>query len=95
MMPFVDLEMEQMKALLEVIQLGRACRNLASMKVRQPASKILVRGAAFDDVYGELARDELNVKELVFTEDAAAFTGYKLSPSFAPWAPALVRSWAR
>ncbi len=63
------------------------------MKVRQPASKILVRGAAFDDVYGELARDELNVKELVFTEDAAAFTGYK-RPSFT-LGPALVRSWAR
>ncbi len=85
---FVDLEMErQMKALLEVIQLGRACRNLASMKVRQPASKILVRGAAFDDVYGELARDELNVKELVFTEDAAAFTGYKLKPQLRTLGP--------
>ncbi|MGI6686789.1 MAG: class I tRNA ligase family protein [Christensenellales bacterium] len=41
----VDLDMErQMKALLEVIQLGRACRNLASLKVRQPVAKILGAG---------------------------------------------------
>lgn len=84
----VDLEMElQMKALLEVVQLGRACRNLAGMKVRQPAAKILVRGAAFDEVYGELARDELNVKEVVFTEEASAFTGYKLKPQLRTLGP--------
>ena len=85
---FVDLDMErQMKALLDVIQLGRACRNLASLKVRQPAAKILVRGAAFDEVYGELARDELNVKEVVFTDDASAFTGYKLKPQLRTLGP--------
>ena len=84
----IDLDMErQMKALLEVVQLGRACRNLAGMKVRQPAARLLVRGAQFDEVYGELARDELNVKELVFTEDAAAFTGYKLKPQLRTLGP--------
>ncbi len=84
----VDPDMErQMKALLEVIQLGRACRNLAGLKVRQPAAKILVRGAAFDGVYGELARDELNVKEVVFTDDASAFTGYKLKPQLRTLGP--------
>ena len=84
----VDPEMErQMYSLLEVIQLGRACRNLASLKVRQPAAKILVRGAAFDAPYGELARDELNVKEIIFTEDAAAFTGFKLKPQLRTLGP--------
>ncbi|MGI6686788.1 MAG: hypothetical protein ACOX6Y_00230 [Christensenellales bacterium] len=48
-----------------------------------------MRGAAFDEVYGELARDELNVKEVVFTDDASAFTGYKLKPPAAHPGPAL------
>ncbi len=77
----IDLDMEkQMKALLVVVQLGRACRNLANLKVRQPLSRLLVRGARFDAPYGDLAKDELNVKEVVFTDDPAQFNGYLLKP---------------
>ena len=63
-----------------VVQLGRACRNLANLKVRQPLSRLLVRGARFDAPYGDLAKDELNVKEVVFTDDPAQFNGYLLKP---------------
>lgn len=78
---FVDESMErQMQALLSVIQLGRACRNLANLKVRQPLSRLLVRGAAFDAPYADLAKDELNVKEVLFTDDASRFNGYRLKP---------------
>ncbi|MDR9824506.1 class I tRNA ligase family protein, partial [Vibrio sp. FNV 38] len=69
----IDPDMEkQMDALLEVIQLGRACRNLANLKVRQPLAKLYVKGASFDRAYQELCEDELNVQEVVFTEDARA-----------------------
>ena len=84
----IDPEMErQMKALLGVVTLGRACRNLANMKVRQPAQALYVKGAFFDAPYAELAKDELNVKTLVFTEDSSAFTGYLLKPQLRTLGP--------
>jgi isoleucyl-tRNA synthetase len=82
----IDPDMEQqMDALLSVVQLGRACRNQAALKVRQPASALYVKGVRFDSQYAELARDELNVKDIVFTEDASAFTGYNLKPQLRRW----------
>ena len=84
----IDPDMEkQMAALLEVIQLGRACRNAANLKVRQPLQKLYVRGAAFDEAYQTLCEDELNVKEVVFTEDARAFTTYQLKPQMRTLGP--------
>ena len=84
----IDTEMErQMDELLRVVTLGRACRNLANMKVRQPANVLYVKGAHFDAPYAELARDELNVKQVVFTEDASAFTGYLLKPQLRTLGP--------
>lgn len=84
----IDPDMEQqMDALLSVVQLGRACRNQAALKVRQPASALYVKGVRFDSQYAELARDELNVKDIVFTEDAGAFTGYNLKPQLRTLGP--------
>ena len=74
-------------ALLEAIQLGRACRNAANLKVRQPLSRMYVKGAAFDEAYQALCEDELNVKEVVFTEDARAFTTYQLKPQMRTLGP--------
>ncbi|NLO85007.1 MAG: isoleucine--tRNA ligase [Clostridiales bacterium] len=70
----------QMDALLEVISLGRACRATANLKVRQPVDVIYVKGTSFGDDFRELAQDELNAKNVVFTEDARAFTTYHLKP---------------
>ncbi|NLX82898.1 MAG: isoleucine--tRNA ligase [Clostridiales bacterium] len=84
----IDEEMErQMAQLLQVIQLGRAARNLASLKVRQPLSSLLVMGAELGAAYQDLAADELNVKEIVFTQDADAFTGYLLKPQLRTLGP--------
>jgi isoleucyl-tRNA synthetase len=84
----IDLEMEtQMDALLSVVQLSRSARNLASMKVRQPAKALYVKGASFSDAYVALCKDELNVKELVFTDDARAFTTYNLKPQMRTLGP--------
>ena len=84
----VDQDMErQMDALLAVVQLGRACRNAANMKVRQPAAALYVKGAAFTEAYSDLCKDELNVKQVIFTEDARAFTSYKLKPQMRTLGP--------
>ncbi len=77
----IDKNMEaQMEALIEAVQLGRACRNLANLKVRQPLSVMFVKGAAFGEEYAALAEDELNVKKVEFVRDASALTDYKLKP---------------
>ncbi|MCR4875700.1 MAG: isoleucine--tRNA ligase [Clostridiales bacterium] len=84
----VDPDMErQMAALLEVVQLGRACRSAANLKVRQPLAKLYAKGAAFDEAYQALCEDELNVKEVIFTEDARAFTTYQLKPQMRTLGP--------
>ncbi len=85
---FMDPDMErQMASLLEVVQLGRACRSLAGLKVRQPLARMLVKGAELGEAYRELAGDELNVKEIVFTDDADAFTAYRLKPQLRTLGP--------
>ena len=78
---------EQMDALVEAVQLGRACRNAANMKVRQPVRRLYVKGASFSKEYQELCEDELNVKEVIFTEDARPFTTYNLKPQMRTLGP--------
>ena len=78
---------EQMAALMNVISLGRACRNAASLKVRQPLSALYVKGTQFDAAFRELAADELNVKNVIFTDDARAFTTYTLKPQMRTLGP--------
>jgi isoleucyl-tRNA synthetase len=77
----------QMADLIEVVQLGRACRNLASIKVRQPLSEMLIRGTTFSEEYSELAKDELNIKEISFVDDSDAFMDYKLKPQLKTLGP--------
>ena len=85
---FINPEIEQqMGQLMQVVQLGRACRNLANIKVRQPLSRLIVMGADLDKDYRELVKDELNVKEIVFTDNADAFTGYRLKPQLRTLGP--------
>ena len=76
-----------MDALVEVVQLGRACRNLANIKTRQTAAKLYVKGASFSESYQALCEDELNVKEVVFTESAREFTTYQLKPQMRTLGP--------
>lgn len=84
----IDKEMErQMEGLIEVVQLGRACRNLANMKVRQPAQALYVGGVEFGESYAELCREELNVKRVEFTKNARSFITYKLKPQMRTLGP--------
>jgi len=66
---------------LKAVVMGRACRNTASIKNRQPIGKMFIK-APFElgEFYQEIIRDELNVKEVVFTEDVREFTSYTFKP---------------
>ena len=77
----------QMAALREVVSLGLSSRAAANLKVRQPSACLYVKGTEFDQAFRELAEDELNVKNVVFTEDARAFTTYNLKPQMRTLGP--------
>ena len=84
----IDPEMEkQMEALIEAVQLGRACRNQANLKVRQPLKAMYLQGAEFGEAYATLAEDELNVKNVIFVKDSSALTSYKLKPQLKTLGP--------
>ena len=77
----------QMATLLSIVSLGRACRNASALKVRQPLKAMYVKGAKLTDAFVSLAADELNVKAVVFTDDARAFTTYNLKPQMRTLGP--------
>ena len=78
----IDKDLEaKMDEVLNIVVLGRACRNSANIKNRQPIGKMYVKAdAALDEFYSEIIRDELNVKAVEFTEDVSAFTDYSFKP---------------
>ncbi|MBR1584654.1 MAG: isoleucine--tRNA ligase [Clostridia bacterium] len=79
----IDEEAErQMAAVETVVQLGRSCRQLSNMKVRQPLNNLYVSGAEFGEAYRSLVEDELNVKNVHFIQDASEFVNYDLKPNF-------------
>ena len=78
----IDKELENnMEAVLKTVVMGRACRNNANMKNRQPIGKMFVKAPfTLSAFYQEIIADELNVKEVVFTEDVREFTSYTFKP---------------
>ncbi len=84
----VDHELEaQMEEVIAAVQLGRACRNAANIKVRQPIATMYIKGAALDEAVSELIADELNVKSVRFVNDARDFTTYELKPQMRTLGP--------
>ena len=78
----IDPELErQMEQVLQIVALGRAARNEASLKNRQPLAQMFVR-AEFesDPLFQQVIAEELNVKELHFVNDASKFTNYTFKP---------------
>ena len=79
---YIDKELEaNMDELLKVVVMGRACRNAANIKNRQPIGQMYVKAEkALPEYFVEIIADELNVKKVDFTEDVSAFTTYILKP---------------
>ena len=82
-----DLE-KYMDRVLKLVVLGRACRNTANIKNRQPIGRMYIKDTlVLPDMYRDLIADELNIKEIVFTEDARHFTVYKFKPQLRTLGP--------
>ena len=78
----VDKELEKnMDAVLKIVVMGRACRNGANIKNRQPIASMFVK-APFElpEFFQEIIEEELNVKKVTFTEDVSSFTDYAFKP---------------
>ena len=79
---YIDKELEaNMDEVLRIVVVGRACRNAANIKNRQPIGKMYVKAEAeLSDFYREIIEDELNVKEVEFTNDVRAYSSYSFKP---------------
>ena len=79
---FIDKELEAyMDEVLKIVVFGRAARNTANIKNRQPIGKMFVKAErSLPEFYQEIIEDELNVKSVEFTDDVRAFTSYTFKP---------------
>ena len=79
---YIDRQLEaDMEAVLKTVVMGRACRNTANIKNRQPVSTMFIKAPfTLGAFYQEIIEDELNVKKVVFTDDVREFTTYTFKP---------------
>ena len=79
---WIDKELEKdMDLVLQVVVQGRACRNAANIKNRQPLAQMYIKaGFELPEFFRDIIADELNVKRIDFTDDVSAFTSYTFKP---------------
>ena len=79
---WINAELEKdMDEVLKIVVMGRACRNTANIKNRQPIGTMFVKAdTELSKFYKEIIEDELNIKEVVFTQDVRSFTTYTFKP---------------
>jgi isoleucyl-tRNA synthetase len=79
---YIDDELEKnMDEVLKIVVMGRACRNTANIKNRQPIGTMFVKAPETLSAYfTEIIEDELNVKKVAFTDDVSSYTSYTFKP---------------
>ena len=79
---FIDAELEeQMDEVLKIVVLGRAARNEANIKNRQPIGTMYVKAPKdLSEFYVQIIEEELNVKKAIFSDDVSSYTTYKFKP---------------
>ena len=78
----IDKELEKnMDGVLKVVVMGRACRNSANIKNRQPIGRMFIKAPfTLSEFYKEIIEDELNIKEVIFKDDVREYTSYNFKP---------------
>ncbi len=78
----IDAELEAgMGEVLDIVVLGRACRNTSNMKQRQPLANLYVKAdTELKEFYKDIIKGELNVKNVEFVDDVSAFASYSFKP---------------
>ncbi|MGO5550604.1 isoleucine--tRNA ligase [Wansuia hejianensis] len=79
---WIDKQLEEdMGHLLEIVVMGRACRNAANIKNRQPISRMYVKSSfSLSEFYKTIIEDELNIKAVEFTDSISEFITYTFKP---------------
>ena len=84
---FPDIESD-MDSIRKIVMLGRACRNEANIKNRQPLKKLYVQSdVTINKDYVYIILDELNIKDVEFVNDASRFISYKFKPQMRTMGP--------
>ena len=86
---WIDKDLEtNMKEVLDIVVLGRSCRNSANIKNRQPIGKMFVKShTELDDFFKAIIAEELNVKKVEFKDDVKDFTSYSFKPQLRTLGP--------
>lgn len=81
---YIDKKLEDnMELVLDIVVLGRAARNTANIKNRQPIGMMYVKAEQeLSEFYKEIVEDELNIKEICFSDSVEKFVSYCLKPQF-------------
>lgn len=88
----IDNELEgEMEEAYKMVKLGRSARNGANIKNRQPLSKMLVSSKLLQEYYGDIIRDELNIKEVIFGADLSSYVNFDIKPNL----PVLGKAYGR
>ena len=79
---WIDAELESdMDEVLKVVVMGRAARNAANIKNRQPIARMYVKADhELSRFYVQIIEEELNVKQVIFSNDVREFTSYTFKP---------------
>ncbi|WP_298844355.1 isoleucine--tRNA ligase [Clostridium sp.] len=75
-----DLEEEMDKA-YRIVKLGRSARNAANIKNRQPLAKMLVSSKSLPEYYGQIVKEELNIKEVELGADLSKYVKFEIKPN--------------
>jgi len=79
---------ENMDLVLKIVTTGRSARESANMKIRQPLGDMFVKSEEkLDDLYLEIVKGELNIKNVSFVDDVSAFSTYKFKPQLRTLGP--------
>ena len=78
----IDKELEaSMDEVLKIVVMGRAARNAANIKNRQPIANMFVKAPeALSEYFADIIREELNTKKVTFTNDVEGFVSYSFKP---------------
>jgi isoleucyl-tRNA synthetase len=78
----VDKELEdEMDKAYKTVKLGRSARNAANIKNRQPLAKMLVSLGTLPEYYGDIVKEELNIKEVELGADLSKYVQFEIKPN--------------
>ncbi len=78
----IDKKLEkEMDLAYRIVKLGRSARNSANIKNRQPLSEMLISAKELPEYYGDIVKDELNVKVVALNADMSKYVDFEIKPN--------------